>query len=104
MFDTATDGRILVDHASGVAGGHELELNRYDATTGQYWITNSWGRGWGVQGSGYFTAVDLGWLLSQQGDVTVPAWATAPTPTPMPVVTVAQLGADIRALLDKNGA
>lgn len=84
MFDTTADGRILVDHSSGVAGGHEVELNRYDAATGEYWITNSWGTSWGVQGSAYFTASDLAWLLSQQGDVTIPAWTTAPAPSPVP--------------------
>jgi hypothetical protein len=84
MFDTATDGRILVDHTSGIAGGHELELCRYDASTGEYWVPNSWNTSWGDKGWAYFTAADLTWLLSQQGDVTVPAWATAPTPTPGP--------------------
>ncbi|HWU23271.1 MAG TPA: C1 family peptidase [Nocardioides sp.] len=82
MFDPAVDGRIPVDQASGLAGGHEIELNRYDASAGQYWVTNSWGTAWGVKGCGYFTAADLTWLLSQQGDVTVPAWVTAPTPPP----------------------
>jgi hypothetical protein len=46
------------------------------------------------------------WLLSQQGDVTVPAFATAPQPTPTPVptgVTAAQVAADVRAALAKNG-
>ncbi|WP_107488371.1 C1 family peptidase [Streptomyces sp. CB01201] len=77
MFDTDADGRIPIARSSGVAGGHEIELNRFDATTGDYWITNSWGTGWGVSGSGYFTTPDLRWLLSQQGDVTIPTWTTA---------------------------
>ncbi|MEV8523122.1 C1 family peptidase [Streptomyces sp. NPDC052000] len=77
MFDPDGDGRVVVDHASGVAGGHEIELNQYDASTGDYWITNSWGTSWGVDGRAYFTTPDLRWLLSQQGDVTIPAWTTA---------------------------
>lgn len=84
MFNPAADGRIPVDQSSGVAGGHELELCRYDATAGEYWIANSWGTSWGQQGYGYFTAANLTWLLSQQGDVTVPAWSSAPAPTPTP--------------------
>lgn len=80
MFEPAADGRIVVDRSSGVAGGHEIELNRYDGA-GHYWITNSWGTSWGTGGSGYLTSTDLAWLLSQQGDVTVPAWIT-PAPAP----------------------
>lgn len=77
MFDPDGDGRIPVDQASGVAGGHEIELNQFDATTGDYWITNSWGTSWGIDGHAYFTTPDLRWLLSQQGDVTIPKWASA---------------------------
>ena len=84
MFDTATDGRILLDKASGVAGGHELELSRFDAATGEYWVPNSWNTLWGDKGWGYLTTADLAWLLSQQGDVTVPALTAAPPPTPAP--------------------
>jgi hypothetical protein len=84
-FDTATDGRILIDKTSPIAGGHELELSKYDASTGEYWVPNSWNTSWGDKGWGYFTTADLTWLLSQQGDVTVPAWTTVPTPTPAPV-------------------
>ena len=83
-FDTANDGRILVDKTSPIAGGHELELSKYDASTGEYWVPNSWNTTWGDKGWGYFTAADLAWLLSQQGDVTVPALAPAPQPTPTP--------------------
>ncbi|MGE7439612.1 C1 family peptidase [Kitasatospora sp. NPDC001175] len=84
MFNPAGDGRIPVDQSSGVAGGHEIEIAAYDASTGEYWLTNSWGTSWGQQGRGYLAAADLQWLLSQQGDVTIPAWTTTPTPTPTP--------------------
>jgi hypothetical protein len=47
-------------------------------------VPNSWNTSWGSAGWGYFTAADLAWLLSQQGDVTVPALTAAPTPTPTP--------------------
>lgn len=94
MFTTASDGRIPVDQTSGVAGGHELELCKYDATTGEYWVANSWGTSWGHAGYGYLTTADLTWLLSQQGDVTVPAWAAAPAPTPTPTPTPAPASVD----------
>lgn len=84
MFDTAADGRIIVDRSSPVKGGHELELNRFDAGTGEYEVPNSWSETWGVQGCGYFAAADLQWLLSQKGDVTVPSLVDAPTPVPVP--------------------
>ncbi|MFD0330739.1 C1 family peptidase [Streptacidiphilus monticola] len=72
MFNPAADGRIPLDQSSGVAGGHELELARYDAQAGEYWVANSWGTSWGQSGWGYLAEADLSWLLSQQGDVTVP--------------------------------
>jgi len=74
MFDPAADGRLTVDPESGVAGGHEVEIAQYDATHGEYWITNSWGASWGNRGRAYLAAADLRWLLSQHGDVTIPTW------------------------------
>lgn len=104
MFDVASDGRILLDKKSGVAGGHELELPRFDATLGEYWVPNSWAESWGDAGWAYLTAADLTWLLSQQGDVTVPAFAAAPTPTPAPSgPTGAQVAAGVRAALTSLG-
>lgn len=95
MFDTASDGRIKVDKNSGEAGGHELELSRFDTATGEYWVPNSWGTTWGKDGWAYLTTADLSWLLSQAGDVTVPAWTTspAPAPTPTPISADATLAA-----------
>jgi hypothetical protein len=103
-FDTANDGRILVDKTSPIAGGHELELCKYDASTGEYWVPNSWNTTWGDKGWGYFTAADLAWLLSQQGDVTVPSLTGSPTPAPGPAApSGAQVGAAVRSALDGLG-
>lgn len=87
MFDPKSDGQIVVDPTSGVAGGHELELNAFDATTGEYQVPNSWSQTWGKDGYGYFTTAALTSLLAAQGDVTVPALVGAPQPTPTPTPT-----------------
>jgi hypothetical protein len=86
MFDPhPVTGVVPVVRTSGVAGGHEYELVGYDAARGLVHIANSWGTGWGQYGYAWVQAEDLGWLLSQQGDVTVftPAWRPAPVPVPV---------------------
>lgn len=75
MFEAAPDGRLYVLPNSSVAGGHEVELTAYDASSGTYEVTNSWGTAWGNGGRAYLTSADLGWLLARHGDVTVPSWA-----------------------------
>jgi hypothetical protein len=84
MFDPTSAGNITVDRNSEVAGGHEYVISAYDAGADQFRIDNSWSESWGIRGSAWITATDLQWLLSQQGDVTVPVWATAPAPPPSP--------------------
>ncbi|MGY6019617.1 hypothetical protein [Streptomyces spinosirectus] len=84
MFDPTSAGNVTVDRTSDVAGGHEYVISAYDAGAGQFRIDNSWGDSWGVRGSAWVKAEDLQWLLSQQGDVTVPVWATVPSPPPAP--------------------
>lgn len=104
MFDPKGDGQIVVDTTSGLAGGHELELDTYDASTGEYKVPNSWDTSWGVDGCGYFTTAALTTLLAQQGDVTVPQFVSAPTPTPVPSgATGAQVAAAVRAALAGQG-
>ena len=76
METPRSNGRIPIDPASGVAGGHEVEVAALDVERGRYWITNSWGTGWGLHGRGWVTRPEMAWLLSQGGDVTVPARAT----------------------------
>lgn len=88
MFDTDADGKVVVQQSTGVAGGHEIEVNGMDVAKKTYTLTNSWGEsGFGVGGVGFVDADDMRWLLSQQGDVTVPVWAPiAPEPQPEPVI------------------
>jgi hypothetical protein len=90
MFKPSSSGRIPVSRTSGVAGGHEYVIDEIDVENGRYWITNSWGKGWGQQGRGYFLKADLQWLLSQQGDVTVPHMLAPAVPQPEPVPAVDQ--------------
>lgn len=82
MFETDSDGHIHVDPNSGEAGGHELELCRFDAVNGHYWFPNSWNTDWGLDGWGYVTASEFAWMMSQQGDFTVPNLVSSPVPTP----------------------
>jgi len=105
MFDAGSNGLVVVDRHSQVAGGHEYVISAYDASHCAYRIDNSWGESWGVGGSAWLAEADLQWLLSQHGDVTVPAWAVAPAPdpTPAPAVTAGELADQIRAVLTKNG-
>lgn len=105
MFNPGADGVIPVDRSSGVAGGHELCLSAYDQTAARYRVDNSWGTSWGAAGSGWLAEADLAWLLSQQGDVTVPQLAAAPspTPTPTPVPSGVQVAAAVRQALAQLG-
>lgn len=84
MFDVDSDGYVIVDRKSAVAGGHEYVISAYDAGRQAFRLDNSWGDQWGVRGSAWYTAANLQWLLSQDGDVTVPAWTATPAPPPAP--------------------
>lgn len=87
MFQTDPDGYVIVDRKSPVAGGHEYVISAYDADRQAFRMDNSWGESWGLRGSAWYSQTNLAWLLSQGGDVTVPAWATTPVPSPPPSPT-----------------
>jgi hypothetical protein len=102
MFTPDSSGRIPVDPNSGVAGGHELEVVGVDMTAGLYKLANSWGTGWGESGYCLLAAADMAYLLSQQGDVTVPTLA-APAPKPKPVIGAQGLWDDLKAAAAAQG-
>lgn len=72
MFSPSPKGRIPVKTRSGVAGGHEYLLWGLDTRWRRVWMLNSWGAGWGQNGAAYLTWSDLGHLLDDGGDCTVP--------------------------------
>jgi len=84
MFDTDRNGFLVVDRKSGVAGGHELVLSGYDPDTDVWQADNSWGTSWGADGRASVTGVNLRWLLTQEGDITLPTWITSPVTPPGP--------------------
>jgi hypothetical protein len=88
MFDTDGSGHVVVDEASGLAGGHELCVDEFRPGVGtspaMVGGPNSWGNSWGDNGRWYLTVDEWGRLLSQDGDVTAFVPATAPQPTPGP--------------------
>ncbi|PBC80104.1 hypothetical protein BX265_4940 [Streptomyces sp. TLI_235] len=90
METPGQDGRIPVVPSSGVAGGHEVEVTALDVEAGRYWITNSWGSGWGIDGRGWVPRTAMAWLLAQGGDVTVPV-RTRSVPVPGPRGPLARL-------------
>jgi hypothetical protein len=104
MFDPKSDGTLTIDRSSGVAGGHELVVSAYDAVARVFRLDNSWNASWGDAGSCYVAEADMGWLLAQGGDVTVPQLVAAPTPTPVPQsLTVQELADGLRGYLTAQG-
>jgi hypothetical protein len=94
MFTPDANGFLVVDPASGVAGGHELVISGYNASTDVWTVDNSWGTSWGINGSCFVHGKDMAYLLSQQGDITIPNYAIVPAPpvppTPAPGAATAQ--------------
>lgn len=67
-----------------IRGGHEFEIVGMDVTAQTFTAVNSWGPGWGVNGTFNFSFSDMARLLSENGDCTQLLPLTAPVPTPTP--------------------
>lgn len=70
MFTPDADG--FIRPTGQVAGGHEVCLIELDVENQSVTLLNSWGSTWGQDGTAKLTWDDLGALLAQQGDCTVP--------------------------------
>lgn len=57
------DGRIVVE--GPYVGAHAYMGFRWDGEKKRLWIMNSYGEGWGLDGTGYLTYSDLGKLLKK---------------------------------------
>lgn len=88
MENPDSSGVLVVDPSSGVAGGHEMVITGYDVSTQLWTVDNSWGASWGLGGSCLVRDADMGYLLSQQGDITIPNYGIVPVP-PVPPAPVA---------------
>lgn len=105
MFNPKSDGTLPVVRTSGVAGGHEIVCAGWDGA--RFRLDNSWSTSWGDKGSCWVAEADMQWLLSRQGDVTVPALASDPTPVPpqppAPVDVDRTLAAAMQVWLEAKG-
>jgi hypothetical protein len=67
---------LTVDTTSGIAGGHEYLINGINVEPSSglpyYRMKNSWGQGWGYNGTARIYCKDLDWLLFQSnGDAVI---------------------------------
>jgi hypothetical protein len=89
-FDTpAADGTITIAPGARVRGGHETLFRGVDAANQMLEADNSWGTGYGVNGSFKVPFAVMTQLFAQGGDcnVLVPLSAPPPVPVPVPVPT-----------------
>ena len=80
-----SSGLVSITPAAQVRGGHEYLARGVDTGNQLVRLDNSWGTGWGVQGSFAYSWDTLERLLSEEGDGTVSVPLTQPAPTPQPI-------------------
>lgn len=68
MFSTDASGQLIVNTASGLAGGHAVSIIGVNVSNETVIISNSWGREWGDDGRCTMKWEDLGLLLEDWGE------------------------------------
>lgn len=68
MFETDRQGFVIVDRASGEAGGHAVKVYGGSKAGSYYCLQNSWGDWGALHGRFRIKRADMAWLLSQQGE------------------------------------
>lgn len=75
---------VAISPGAQVRGGHEYLARGIDVTRRLVFCDNSWGPGWGNQGSFSYSWDTLHRLLSEEGDGTVSVPVSHPSPQPVP--------------------
>ena len=92
-----------VEIGGSVRGGHEVLVRGLDVTNSRVLLDNSWGPGWGKNGTFNFSFDTFGALLDDQGDCTVPVPLTAPKPAPVPVIYTANGAVSLKDVSNTKG-
>lgn len=80
-----SSGLVSVSPGAGIRGGHEYLCRGKDMDKKLLYFDNSWGTGFGLNGSFTYSFDTLTRLLAEQGDATVSLPLSVPAPTPVPV-------------------
>jgi len=88
-------GLVAISPGAQVRGGHEFLCRGLDTDAQLLHFDNSWGTGWGANGSFSMAYATLDRLLGEQGDATISLPLTQPAPTPVPVPPHSPDAADI---------
>lgn len=68
MLEPKEDGHLKLRRRDTVIGGHAYLVYGYDHERGVFWIQNSWGKNWGVDGRAYMDGETLDRLLREHGE------------------------------------
>ncbi len=84
MDQPTSGGLVSISAGATVRGGHEYVCRGKDVSAKVVFCDNSWGAGWGNNGSFSYSFATLERLLSEQGDATVSLPLSTPVPAPIP--------------------
>ena len=84
MDNPSPTGLVTISPGAQVRGGHEYLARGIDTANRLVRLDNSWGTGWGTQGSFVYSWDTLQRLLSEEGDGTVSVPLSQPAPVPVP--------------------